>query len=243
MVGELVFSMRYLDDLNYRVRATIKSSFLARHLYPRFYSQTGEDAIVIQYFGKVKGTYLDIGSGRPIWYSNTYFLYKKGWRGILVDPISKNIFHSKIARPRDVSICAAISDSSSDSVFFEFDPPEYSTFNIQTATSLQAAGVKLKSQKKLRLTTISDLSLNIPTKKPLLINIDTEGFEFAILKSIFDLDLRPDMILVEEHVSPILQASAIQEFLKLRNFYLHAYTGLTSIYVQDIHLDKIVVQQ
>jgi FkbM family methyltransferase len=243
MIAELVFRMPLFDKLEYRVKATVKTSFLARYLYPRFYSQTGEDAIIFQYFGKVNGTYLDIGSGRPIWYSNTYFLYKRGWRGILVDPISKNIFHSKLARPRDKSIQAAISDSASEAIFFEFDPPEYSTFNLQTGSSLQAAGVKLKSQKKIRLTTLSDLPLDFLSEKPLLINIDTEGFEFEIIKSIFDLDLFPDMILVEEHVSPILKKSAIQEFLKSRNFYLHAYTGLTSIYVQDIHSHKDIVEQ
>jgi FkbM family methyltransferase len=235
--------MRLFNHLNYRLRSTVKTSFFARYLYPRFYSQTGEDAIIFQYFGKVKGNYLDIGSGRPIWYSNTYFLYKKGWRGILVDPISKNIFHSKIARPRDVSILAAVADSASEAVFFEFDPPEYSTFNLETATKLQVAGVKLKNQKKLKLTTVGDLTLNFPTDQPLLVNIDTEGFEFEIIKSIFDLDLNPDMILVEEHDSPILNASTIREFLKSRNFHLLAYTGLTSIYVQNIHPNKVVVKQ
>jgi FkbM family methyltransferase len=235
--------MRLFNHLNYRLRSTVKTSFLARYLYPRFYSQTGEDAIIFQYFGKVKGTYLDIGSGRPIWYSNTYFLYKKGWRGICIDPISKNIFHSRIARPRDVNILAAIADTASEAVFFEFDPPEYSTFNLETAIKLQAAGVKLKNQKKLRLTTIGDLTLNFPTDKPLLVNIDTEGFEFEIVKSIFDLDLNPDMILVEEHDSPILNASTIGEFLKSKNFYLLAYTGFTSIYVQNIHSSKVVVKQ
>ena len=224
--------MRLLGRFSYRAKSTIKTSFLARYLYPRFYSQTGEDAIIFQYFGRVKGSYLDIGSGRPIWYSNTYFLYKKGWSGILVDPISKNIFHSKLSRPRDVCIRAAISDSNTKAPFFEFDPPEYSTFDSQAAAKLQAAGVKLKSKKELALTPLEKLELNFSFEKPLLINIDTEGFEFEIIKNIFGLRLDPEMILVEEHINPILRESAIRDFLELRDYELHAYTGFTSIYIK-----------
>ena len=231
-MSELSFDMVLLASISYRAKSLIKTSFLARFLYPRFYSQTGEDAIIFQYFGNVKGCYLDIGSGRPIWYNNTYFLYRRGWRGVLVDPVSKNIFHSKIARPRDLSIRAAISDSVSESIFYEFEPSEYSTFNQEIAENLRLSGVNLKSQKKISLTTISDLPLDFPNDKPLLVNIDTEGFEFDIVCSVFSASLNPVMILIEEHANPISTASEIRDFLSLRNYELHAYTGFTSIYVQ-----------
>ena len=50
------------------------------------YSQNGEDLILIDYFNEnPNGFYVDIGCHHPFRFSNTYLLYKKGWRGLNVD--------------------------------------------------------------------------------------------------------------------------------------------------------------
>ena len=60
----------------------------------KYYSQFGEDTILQKYLQEDKGFYLDIGSGDPVRGSNTFFLYKKGWSGILIDPLTRNMFSS-----------------------------------------------------------------------------------------------------------------------------------------------------
>ena len=50
------------------------------------YGQFGEDALIQRTLKKKKGTYVDIGCYHPILYSNTYGLYRRGWKGIVVDP-------------------------------------------------------------------------------------------------------------------------------------------------------------
>jgi hypothetical protein len=53
------------------------------------YSQSGEDRI-IEFFlnttGLENATYLDIGASHPMAFNNTYLLYRRGLRGVCVDP-------------------------------------------------------------------------------------------------------------------------------------------------------------
>ena len=74
-------------------------------------SQFGEEEILKKLFRKnFKGTYLDIGCFHPTKFNNTNKLYKAGWTGINIDlnPFTIDLF--KFARPRDINICAALSN-------------------------------------------------------------------------------------------------------------------------------------
>ena len=53
------------------------------------YSQMGEDLVVESIFEMLEITpkrYLDIGAADPIVFNNTYRLYRRGLRGVLVEP-------------------------------------------------------------------------------------------------------------------------------------------------------------
>ena len=79
----------------------------------RSYAQSGEDIIAWgelknsknQKIKKAKGErgfYVDVGAYHPKLLSNTYLFYKKGWRGICVDPNPEMASLFRVARPRDV---------------------------------------------------------------------------------------------------------------------------------------------
>ena len=67
------------------------------------FSEEGQDIILKSIFRNVEiGTYLDIGSFKPEYLSNTYKLYLAGWRGVCIDgnPSLKRIWAEK--RPEDI---------------------------------------------------------------------------------------------------------------------------------------------
>ncbi|MGH7941367.1 MAG: hypothetical protein ACREFR_09875, partial [Limisphaerales bacterium] len=81
------------------IRDFIESlTFLWKRIY---YGQFGEDAVLQNIFrqqawrkaskekaGKIKsspGFYVDIGAFAPFQHSNTYWFYRRGWKGINVD--------------------------------------------------------------------------------------------------------------------------------------------------------------
>ena len=67
------------------------------------YSFEGQDMIALSILRNVnkKGFYIDVGAGHPIQENDTYALYKKNWRGILVEPLlTYNSLYKKY-RPGD----------------------------------------------------------------------------------------------------------------------------------------------
>ena len=133
------------DRRLFNLKNRIKSSqfhLLAEGIYnlywiflirPKWYSQTGEDRLIAKYLPEGTGKYLDIGAGLPIRGSNTYFLYKRGWSGVVLDPISLNIKLSRTFRPRDIRFQTCVGISETEIFFYEFIPYGYSTIEESVA--------------------------------------------------------------------------------------------------------------
>ena len=76
------------------------------------YSQEGEDMILKRFFeGKQRGFYVDVGSHHPKRFSNTYFFYKTGWRGINIDPMPGSMKLFDKIRTRDINLECGIFES------------------------------------------------------------------------------------------------------------------------------------
>ena len=148
-------------------------------------SQFGEDKKIIKLFNR-KGIYLDVGCFHPIRHNNTYLMYKLGWRGINIDlnPLSIELFN--IARPEDINICAAISDKIKfRNLYFDH---ELSTLNTLEKSHTLFLG-KLFGLKNLKKKRIKTQNLNFLLKKKKIkkidfFNIDIEGHELKVLKSL-----------------------------------------------------------
>ena len=50
------------------------------------FSQRDEEKIITEFFGNLVGNFLDVGSYDGITFSNTHELWRRGWRGVLVEP-------------------------------------------------------------------------------------------------------------------------------------------------------------
>ena len=77
-----------------------------------FYSQFGEDKILNELIPKnfTNGFYVDVGCFHPKKHSNTYILFRRGWRGINIDMEKDKIAAFNLARPNDHNFLGAISD-------------------------------------------------------------------------------------------------------------------------------------
>ncbi len=165
----------------------------------RYYSQFGEDEAISAYVESETGFYLDIGSGHPVKGSNTYFLYKIGWNGVLVDPIEHNIKLSKLIRKRDKSILGLIATENIVAEFFELRPYEYSTTNqIAASRLIENKKAKLVKKTKLKPILISNLEIEFDAKAPSFLSIDCEGADLEILKNIDLNTLSFQIICIED---------------------------------------------
>ena len=158
------------------------------------YSQCGEDFFITKFFTKQKkGTYLDIGAFNPIKYSNTYLLYKIGWTGINIDLNQTSIDLFNIVRPKDINICAAISDKEENvkvSIENIFSP--LNTISLSRSKKLNSKSIKKNSYY------VKSQKINKIVKNKFdFLNIDIEGFDIKVLKSIKLNFYKPKLICIE----------------------------------------------
>ncbi|MDC3162962.1 hypothetical protein OA531_01385, partial [Candidatus Pelagibacter sp.] len=108
------------------------------------YSQCGEDKFILNFFKKKNyGSYLDIGAYNPIKFNNTFLLFKRGWSGTNIDLNKTSIDLFNILRPKDVNICAAISDKENNvkvSIENIFSP--LNTISLNRSKKLNQENVK-----------------------------------------------------------------------------------------------------
>ena len=206
----------------------------------KFYSQFGEDTILQKYLQENKGFYLDIGSGDPVRGSNTFFLYKKGWSGILIDPLTRNIFSSKIIRRKDKIIQGLVGATNKSYPFYEMYPYEYSTTNDEIVKGLINNG-KAKLVKKVQLNTfsVSELKLDINSSQPSLLSIDCEGLDLEVLKTIDLKTIKFRVICAEDFdFNPVSKTSEINQYLNENGYEIVDRAGPSSIYVKSTWLQE-----
>ena len=163
-----------------------------------FYSFGGIDNLIQQIFkSQKKGIYIDIGCGHPIKNNNTYLLNKKGWSGINIDLDIDNVELFKIYRPKDLNICAAISDEIKETdLFFYHSRSALNTIDKKTANYQKAKVTSIKKIKTTTLNNVLDESIYNSSNIDFL-SIDVEGSELSVLKNFNFHKFKPKVIVVE----------------------------------------------
>lgn len=210
--------------------ALIKSLPYISFIRSRSYSQFWEDRLIDRILNKGIGSYVDVGGGNPVWGSNTYLFYRRGWQGVVVEPILFNYRLQKFLRRRDIQIRALVTNSQTQMDFYQLKPWELSTNVYETARSRISEGAALIRKEKIDCISLLDIYRAHPISRPAILSIDVEGAELEVLQSNNWNQFIPDLICIEELTCPI-QGSTIREFLEGAGYRLQAYNGVSSIYV------------
>ena len=194
-----------------------------KYLFRDNFSQVDEDIFIKKFFSKKKGFYIDIGCHHPFRDNNTYLLYKLGWSGLNIDlnKISIDLFN--IMRPRDINICAAISNKKENVQYFipNNNPisPEITISKSFSKKISKRHGSFYKSFKTKSITW-KDIEKKYRSKisNVDILKIDVEGLDLKILKSINLKRVNPNLIMVEAPHFEKLETKKITNYLKKRNF-------------------------
>lgn len=230
-------SLKYLTKIVEKVTSNKRS----------FYSVYGEDAIIMgvmdrysmQTGKQLELSYIDIGAWRPIKGSNTYFLYKKGFSGTVVEPNPhfKRMWRS--IRPRDkyLAIGCGLEPYAKLQIFHP--GAASNTFSSSFAQEISdsqnhkvthSLNVPLKTLKEI----VGDHVLN--SKLPFLLDIDIEGMDYQVISSYdFPAGFRPLIILIEDKppVGDSTDSLLIQNVLASHQYRLLARTVVTAVYVDE----------
>lgn len=208
------------------------------------YSQTGEDRIISHLLGSEKsGFYVDVGCNHPKKCSNTFALYKKGWRGLMIDANNELINEAKRIRINDEVICALVSDVEQEMTFTEFEDPLLSSVDAtHIALWNRNEKRKIRARKIVKSKTLGAILKKIDAPKNFqLLTIDVEGHDFKVLKSV-DLDVyRPTLIVIEIHEFDLenAQSNKIYSYLKEQCYAMVGY-AINNGYFLDVAEDRSI---
>jgi|TARA_B110001450_G_scaffold208937_1_gene199761 FkbM family methyltransferase len=199
------------------------------------FSQEGEDLFLINFFkDKKEGFYVDVGAFHPFRISNTYALYKKGFRGINIDISATSIDFFNFARPDDINLNVGATDKFENKIFFS---KKNLSFHNTLSKSLAESDIQKEPFKKKYSIECKPLSKIIDNtkfckRKIDFLNIDAEGSDYQVL---LGLDIKrycPRIICIE--ISPLVdkknenyKESKVYKYL-LQNGYKLIWKGSNS---------------
>jgi FkbM family methyltransferase len=163
------------------------------------YAQNFEDVILQRALRWVAtGCYLDVGASLPDKDSVSYAFYRRGWRGICVEPLAYSEAWNQL-RPQDIFINAAVGANLGEATLHIFDNVrEISTASPDSAEHWGRFGFRPTQKVTVPVTTINEILARYLNGRTLnFVSIDVEGMEQEVL---FGLDLkkyRPWVIVVE----------------------------------------------
>lgn len=205
-----------------------------------FFSQYGQDEYLYDNFfkGLRGGFFIDIGASDGITISNTYFFEKyMGWDGICVEPrraIQDLLRKNRTCKIEDV----CISDTEEEVDFLEicgygqglsgikkkYDPRHVDRIR----DDLDAHKESTSETKKVKCITFSSLLEKYNVTKVDYMNIDVEGAELDIIKTIDFSKVNIKTLTIENNYEDV----KINELMKSNGYTLKKRLGVDDVYVK-----------
>ena len=156
------------------------------------YAQGREDIYLLRLFGRnYKGFYVDVGANDGVFVSNTYSLYRRGWRGICLEP-NPEVFHRlKAVRPEDICLnLAAGAEDGALTLAWREGLSEGSTLQAVDMVGRSSLSVEVKPLTRILSEQLAPSSFDV-------LSIDVEGFEVNVMKGLDWAAFSPRVIVME----------------------------------------------
>jgi FkbM family methyltransferase len=169
---------------------------------------------------------VEIGAYHPVRLSNTYRFYKKGWRGVVVEPNPdiRNIFNK--LRSRDVIVNKGVGTKNGLMKYFKYDIPALNTFSQSQVDENTTKGFQYREIANIEILGIKLFLKKYIHKKIDLLSLDVEGWDEQILKA-WNWKHKPKIICVETEEN----GHNIGDILAKVGYKLYFENKVNSIYV------------
>lgn len=206
------------------------------------YSQEGEDLLLDRLFGaQSAGFFVDVGAHHPTRFSNTYLLYRRGWRGLNIDPTPGSMEEFERVRPRDINLEVAVSSVEGERSFHLFDEPALNS--LDEGLSRERARSSNYSLRKTITVAAIPLRQILETHLPHsvdgidLMSIDVEGHDMDVLRSNDWERFRPRILLIEMLDSSLDDIDQREEVVFLRGCGYRIYAKLVNtVVLRDVRV-------
>jgi FkbM family methyltransferase len=195
------------------------------------FGQNGEDVILDRVFSGVpRGRYIDAGAGHPVIRSISYHFYRRGWRGILVEPHPELFRLICDLRPDDQVFAVALGAETGSVNLHCTEPWGYSSTDehlVQGRTISRTVAVPQLSIMSLLASVGWVLSQDIH-----FLILDVEGSEMLALRGIDLQQVRPWVIVIESiHAVTRTEHRPWRHLLEEQNYTWVLFDGVSDYYL------------
>lgn len=210
------------------------------------YAQNGEDVRLRRAFPEpYRGFYVEVGAFDPSFLSITRHFYDRGWHGVSVEPSPRQHRLIAAARPRDIVLNVAVSDTEGEAVFHESEGEGLSTLELDEAERFRRDGFRGGSY-KVRLRTLRSICEEFVREPIDFLTVDVEGHEGAVLRGADFQRFRPKVAVIEA-TRPRTTEPTHQKWERLlldADYRFVAFDGVSRYYVAAEHpelFEKVAV--
>lgn len=200
------------------------------------YAQHGEDLALLKLLQQSESAqggrrpYLDVGCNHPFKLSNTYLLYRQGWRGLCVDPLPRFAPLYRRWRPEDHFSNVAVGEQPGELPFYEFESDVLSTLDGTLAAQYQTQGYQLRSRSAVRIARLDTVLEESGVQGPLsLLSIDIEGHELQALRSLDLARWQPQLVCLEVATADGRRSVDAVEHLQAHGYEIALDLGLNLV--------------
>lgn len=204
------------------------------------YSQTGEDLIIRFIFdilGVPHPSFLDIGAHHPRYLNNTAVFYDAGSRGVNVEPDPELFKQFPRERPKDNNLNIGISDKEGVADFYIMSEPTLNTFSKNEAEKYQKDGYAIDRVIKVNTKSINTVLHNTLRLAPDFMNLDAEGINLDILKTMDFKKFEPKVICVEtisfSRTGRGVKDQELINYIIDKGYMIYADTYINSIFIKE----------
>jgi FkbM family methyltransferase len=211
------------------------------------YAQSGEDSIIQYLLDSLNIPieqifYIDVGSNHAIELSNTFQLYEKGARGILVEANPLLVNELKRLRPEDIIVNKAVTVQKEDEIeFYVMTGDGLSSINYNFVSNAQKINPNVKIETSFTVKTIrinAILEEYSKSRELSVLSLDIEGEDFKVLKDFNFPKWKPYIVVIEmikydTILSFRTKNMGILKYMNKMGYSEYAFTGINSIFIRD----------
>lgn len=189
------------------------------------YSQAGEDIIVERLLSQRSShgmIYIDVGANHPTRLSNTYKFYRKGWRGLVIEPNRTLLNMHRRIRPDDQHLAIGCGERPELLEFRHAESHVLSSFSREKMKTNEVNGTEL-----IPVLRLDDCIGCLNKAEVGILSVDVEGLDLEVVKGGTELLKKTWIVIIEGEE----EDTAIVDFFDSQDFELTHSTKHNLIFV------------
>jgi FkbM family methyltransferase len=217
----------------------------ARELSKVSYSQCGEDLIMdhlLTSLGITRPFFVDIGAHHPKYLNNTYRSYRKGARGVNIEPDPSLIKQFMSQRPGDLNLGIGVTDApgTTTATLHIFNEPTLNTFSAAEADRIikEDDRFKVVGRCDVSMMNINDvLDTHCAHRRIDILSMDVEGLDEALIRAM-DFERHEPLIICLETISFSSTGRGVKnteliDHIVANGYMVYADTNINTIFVLE----------